>query len=96
MSRRSGNCAGARSYPTGRTAIVPIENVALLLIRPCQEIEETVGGLFVPLSCPGRAISCGPCLECKPMVISPLCFLDLRNTIPGVIRVPILRNSACT
>jgi len=46
MNRWSGNCAGARSYPTGRTAIVPIENVAPLLIRPCQEIEETVGGLF--------------------------------------------------
>src|SRR5271157_6369926 len=46
MSRRSGNRVGARSYPAERTANVPSENVAPLLIRPCQGIEETVGGPF--------------------------------------------------
>ena len=44
MSRRSGNRVGARSYPAERTANVPSEKVAPLLIRPCQGIEETVGG----------------------------------------------------
>jgi len=46
MSRRSGNRVGARSYPAERTANVPSENVAPLLVRPCQEIEERVGGPF--------------------------------------------------
>ncbi len=36
MRRRNGNRVGARSNPAERTAIVPSETVARLLIRPCR------------------------------------------------------------